>query len=193
MKMEVPSYEGKSLFVRKGQELVITDIEGKQVGDFVCFNYHDLGEYVSPAHMRASLGSIRLKEGDFLHSNRRRPLMQLVEDTVGKHDFFFPACDYYRYKVDYDKEDHPNCYNNLKLALKGYDIEPAVVPDPINWFMNIEVKEDGSYSLEEPISRPGDYVRLKALEDVVIALAVCSQDLNPVNGFRVTPLQMEVR
>lgn len=87
--IRVPAYEGRSALVRKGQTLYIIDVEGKQVGDFVCFNAMDPDEHVSPVHMRASLSSIRLKTGDGLYSNRRQPLMQLTQDTVGRHDFFF--------------------------------------------------------------------------------------------------------
>jgi uncharacterized protein YcgI (DUF1989 family) len=187
----IPPYDGRSVLVREGEELVIIDIEGKQVGDFVCFNYHDHNEHVSPVHMRASLSSIRLKEGDFLYSNIRRPLMQLVKDTVGRHDFFFPACDYWRYKVDFNDETHPNCHDNLKKALQAFGIDKHV-PDPINWFMNNALDENWDYVIEEPWSKPGDYVQLKALHDVVVAVSTCSQDMAPVNGFKVTPLKLQV-
>jgi uncharacterized protein len=188
----IPPYEGQSALVRKGEELCIIDVEGKQVGDFVCFNHRDPSEHVSPVHMRASLSSIRLKEGDSLYSNRRQPLMQLVRDTVGRHDFFFPACDFYRYQVDFGEENHPNCHDNLMKALEKYRIRPPVLPDPINWFMNNVLDENWDYEINEPWSKPGDYVRLKALTDVVIAVSTCSQDLAPVNGFKVTPLKLQI-
>src|SRR5699024_9530574 len=89
----IPPYEGRSAVLKPGEELIVIDVEGKQVGDFVCFSRNDPDEFVSPVYMRASLSSIRLQEGDGLYSNRRRPLMTVVKDTVGKHDFFFPACD----------------------------------------------------------------------------------------------------
>lgn len=188
----IPPYQGKSIRVRPGEELVIIDVEGKQVGDFVCFHATDTKEHVSPVHMRASLSSIRLKEGDFLYSNRRRPLMQLVKDTVGRHDFFFPACDYWRYKVDFNMEEHPNCHDNLSAALKTFFQEPLSIPDPINWFMNNVLDEVGDYVIEEPLSKPGDFVQLKALDDVVVAVATCSQDMAPVNGYKVTPLKLQL-
>lgn len=188
----IPPYEARGAFVRKGEILTIIDLEGKQVGDFVCFNYNDPTEHVSPVHMRASLSSIRLKMGDFLYSNRRRPLMQLVEDTVGVHDIFFPACDYYRYKIDFDQEDHPNCHDNLQTALQDFYIKPPIIPDPINLFMNNVLDENGDYVIEEPLSKPGDYVKLLALEDVIVACTTCSQDLAPVNGWKVTQLKMEI-
>lgn len=188
----IPPYSGRSVLVKAGEELVIIDIDGKQVGDFICFHYETPNEHVSPVHMRASLCSIRLKEGDYLYSNKRRPLMQLVRDTVGRHDFFFPACDYWRYKVDFNMEDHPNCHDNLKEALQKYQMDHLPIPDPINWFMNNALDENGDYCIEEPLSKPGDYVQLKAMHDVVIAVSTCSQDMAPVNGFKVTPLKLQV-
>ncbi|AIQ64844.1 hypothetical protein D3C81_402310 [compost metagenome] len=188
----IPAYEGRAIVVPKGHYLCIIDMEGQQVGDFVCFNQGNPGEHVSPVHMRSSLSSIRLKEGDGLYSNYRRPLMTLVKDTVGKHDFFFPACDYYRYKVDFDLEEHPNCHDNLEKALKPYRLGYTELPDPINWFMNNVLDDNGDYVIEPPLSKPGDYVMLEALDDVVVAVSACSQDLAPVNGWKVTPLKLQV-
>lgn len=188
----ISPYSGAGLRVHAGEELCIIDVEGKQVSDFICLNADDLEEYVSPVHMRSSLSSIRLKVGDYLYSNRRDPLMQLVEDTVGKHDFFFPACDYYRYKVDFNVENHPNCHDNLVMALRILGIERENLPDPINWFMNNEMDENGDYTIKEPLSKPGDYVRLRAIKNCVIAATTCSQDFVPVNGMRVTPIELQV-
>lgn len=171
-KIIIPPYEGRSALLKEGEELCIVDLEGKQVGDFICFNYNEPKEYISPVHMRSSLSSIRIKEGDFLYSNYRNPLMQLLKDTVGKHDFFFPACDYYRYKVDFGIENHPNCRDNLINALKRFALDVDQIPDPL--------------------SKPGDYVRLKALTDVIIAVSACSQDIVPVNGMKVTPLELRI-
>lgn len=189
----IPPYSARAITVMKGEELCIVDLEGKQVGDFICYNLDDFTEHVSPVHMRASLSSIRLKVGDYLYSNRRDPLMQLMEDTVGKHDFFFPACDYYRYKVDFNVEDHPNCHDNLVMAMRDYpQVDPDHLPDPINWFMNNYMNDDGDYEIREPLSKPGDFVRLKALKNCVIACTTCSQDYVPVNGMVVTPLELQV-
>lgn len=188
----IPPYSARSVMVLKGEELCIVDLEGKQVGDFICYNADDLNEHVSPVHMRSSLSSIRLKVNDYLYSNYRDPLMQLIEDTVGKHDFFFPACDYYRYKVDFGVENHPNCHDNLCQAIQRFNIHTQDIPDPINWFMNNYMDENGDYEIREPLSKPGDYVRLKALKNCIIACTTCSQDYVPVNGMVVTPLELQV-
>lgn len=193
-KIVIPPYSARAVKVLAGETLRITDIEGKQVGDFICYNANDLKEHVSPVHMRSSLSSIRLKTGDFLFSNIRDHLMQFTKDTVGKHDFFFPACDYYRYKVDFGVEDHPNCHDNLCKALEKFDIYTDDIPDPINWFMNNDMTPEGDYTIREPLSNPGDHVELLAIKDCICALSTCSQDFVPVNGndLKVTPLMMEV-
>jgi uncharacterized protein YcgI (DUF1989 family) len=188
----VPPYSAGSVKVMAGEFLKITDVEGKQVGDFICYNADDLKEHVSPVHMRSSLSSIRLKINDYLYSNRRDHMMQFMEDTVGKHDFFFPACDYYRYKVDFGVENHPNCHDNLCKALERFEIYTDDIPDPINWFMNNHMDENGDYIIEDPLSKPGDYVTLKAIKNCIVALSTCSQDFVPVNGMKVTSLKMEV-
>jgi uncharacterized protein YcgI (DUF1989 family) len=188
----IPPYSGRAVTVDRGQHLFIVDVDGKQVGDFVAFNRHDPAEYVSPTHMRASLGSLRLREGAGLYSNRRRPLMRLLKDTVGVHDFFFPACDYWRYKVDFGLEDHPNCHDNLLAALRPELPDIPCLPDPINFFMNNRLDAAGDYVIAEPLSKPGDYVELVALEDLLVAVATCSQDLVPVNGMKVTRLRLQV-
>lgn len=188
----IPPYKGRATRVKRGQHLILVDMDGKQVGDFVGFNENDAGEWVSPVHMRASLASIRLRVGDYLYSNRRRPLMRLVRDTVGVHDFFFPACDYWRYKVDFGMEDHPNCHDNLMEALSTVLPAISLLPDPINWFMNNQMNAGGDYVISEPLSKPGDYVELEALDDLIVAVATCSQDMAPVNGMKVTRLRMEV-
>lgn len=191
----VPGYEARTVEVKKGQFLKIIDLEGKQVGDLLCFRDSDRSEYVTPAHTRCSLKKLVLKVGDSLYTNRRVPLMTIVEDVVGRHDILYTECDIYRFKVDFGIEEyHPNCYDNLMEAIKEYDITPEVLPEPINIFQNAPVTPDGRIEIEEPLSNPGDYIILKALDDVIIALSSCSNDVATMktNGSKVTPLKMEV-
>jgi uncharacterized protein YcgI (DUF1989 family) len=188
----IPAYSGGAAKVMAGELLYIIDVKGQQVSDFVCFNLDDTTEHVSPVHMRSSLSSIRLKVGDYLYSNKREHMMRLVADTVGVHDFFFPACDYYRYKIDFGVENHPNCHDNLLGALKGKGLVPSYLPDPINWFMNNHMDETGDYVIEPPLSKAGDYVCLKAIKNCLVAATSCSQDFVPVNGMHVTPIELQV-
>ena len=46
--VEIPARHGAALEVARGLVLRVIDVEGQQVGDFVCFNRDDLCERYSP-------------------------------------------------------------------------------------------------------------------------------------------------
>ncbi len=77
--------------VKAGELFTVTDMDGGQIADLVAFNARDLSEKLSPSHTRLALHSIRFKVGDSLRTNLRRPMMEIVEDTVGTHDMLIPA------------------------------------------------------------------------------------------------------
>jgi uncharacterized protein YcgI (DUF1989 family) len=60
-----------------------------------------------------------------------------------------------------------------------------------NVFMNMQYKEDGGWPLAEPISKPGDYIDLRAEMDALWAVSVC-QWPEVCNGDHPTPLRFEV-
>ena len=55
--------------------------------------------------------------------------------------------------------------------------------------MNIPVASDGTVSFEAPVSRPGDYVTLRAEMDCVLAFSACPQDIVPINGVDCIPTE----
>ena len=55
--------------------------------------------------------------------------------------------------------------------------------------MNIPWQMDGGLSWEAPLSRPGDYVLLRAEMDCVVAMSACPQDLLPINGKTGNPTE----
>ena len=72
--------------VAAGQAVQIVDAHGGQVAEFVAFAGADHAEHLSPAATRAANNALMLQRGMRLLSNRRTPLFELVEDTVGRHD-----------------------------------------------------------------------------------------------------------
>ncbi len=45
---------------------------------------------------------------------------------------------------------------------------------------------------DEPWSRPGDYVMLRAMTDLVCASSACPDDIDPSNGWEVTDVHVRV-
>ncbi len=50
-------------------------------------------------HTRAGILRLIPRPGDKLLTNKRRPILTVMEDTCGVHDLLIAACDIYRYQV----------------------------------------------------------------------------------------------
>ncbi|CAA9535186.1 MAG: hypothetical protein AVDCRST_MAG73-1321 [uncultured Thermomicrobiales bacterium] len=183
--------QGYATEVKSGQSVQITDMQGKQVADFVAFAKEDRGQTLSTSHTRAANGSIMLQVGMKLYTNRREPMFELVEDTVGRHDLLFAACDPARYR-ELGLDDHANCRGALAKALAAHDIADDRIPDPVNWFMNVAIRQRGELEVREPLSEKNDQVVLTALMDTIIAVSACPQDQNATNGFAPSDILVRV-
>lgn len=188
----VPARTGVAIEVRAGELLRVVDVAGQQVADFFAFNAADLDEALSPTHTRTQNLGLRLRPGALLYTNLRRPIFELVADTVGVHDLLIAPCDRQRFIDGFGMPDHANCRQNCATAMEKYGLSYARVPDALNWFMNVEVDEAGRFAIRTPVSRPGDHVDLRVLIDAIVAVSACPQDMNETNGFNPTDLELVV-
>lgn len=186
----IPARCGRAVRLKAGQAIRIVNTHGSQVVDTWVFNAEDMREYSSNEHMRPTLGHIFPEKGDALITNRRRAIMRIEEDTSpGRHDTVIAACDNYRYGLLGCTEYHDNCDDNLHAALHQIGMSSTETPSPLNLWMNIPVAPDGKISWGEPLSKPGDYVTLRALMDCVVAMSACPQDILPINGAACRPTE----
>jgi uncharacterized protein len=51
---------------------------------------------------------------------------------------------------------------------------------------------DGRVQFGESLAKPGDVVELLAVLDVIVAVSACPMDLNPISGYRVTDIVVEI-
>ncbi len=189
----VPARHGRAVELKAGQSIKIINTHGHQVVDTWAFNAADLSEFLSMEHMRAAISRIRPRPGDKLVTNKRRPILTLVEDTSpGIHDTFIAACDIYRYQGLGVTEYHDNCADNLRAGMADLGLVPPEVPSPLNLWMNIPVNTDGTIGWREPASKPGDYVVLKAEMDCIVAMSACPQDIICINNGSPTDAHYEV-
>lgn len=190
----IPARRGKAARVTRGQQVSVINTHGQQVVDTWAFNAADLTEFMSMEHSRVGFMRLRPTVGDAFVTNRRRPIMTLVKDTSGGvHDTLMAACDNARYGLLGCTEYHDNCADNLAAGLAELGLAPPETPSPLNLFMNIPWTEDGQLAWNEPVSKPGDYVVLRAEMDLVIAFSACPQDILPINGRAGTPTEAHFR
>jgi uncharacterized protein len=184
--------EGYAAELKQGDLLQIITLHGKQVVDFVAVSAESPDEMLSTGVTRSKNSTIMLQKGMPLYSNRRNELFQLVEDTVGRHDMLFAACDPRRYQDDFGIEGHANCRESLAAALTPFGLTYDTIPDPVNWFMNVAILQRGELELRESLAERNDFVLLVAAQDVVAGISPCPQDQVPINGMNPTEIMVRV-
>lgn len=164
---------GVGLHLQRGQCLRVVDSEGGQSGDLVAYSA-DGRERLSNGRSFDYGGSLRLSAGAVLWSDLSRPMLSIVEDDVGRHDFLYAACSAPMYRMQYGAVgDHPNCHDNLCAGLRSLGLVPEPLPAPFNLFMNVEIEADGRLRVVPPRSRAGDAIVLRAEMDLAVALSAC--------------------
>jgi uncharacterized protein len=188
----VPAREARLLDLAAGQVLEVIDLEGRQVGDLAAWVAADPAEYMSPGHTLSCLTKLSPAVGDQIFSNHRRPLFEVEADQVGRHDLIVPCCDPERYSRDYGIADHPSCLASLQRAIADSGRDLSVRGEQCwNVFMNNR-HEDGRIVTHEPEHGPGSSISLRVLEDLVVALSACPQDLSPCNAYEPTSMALRV-
>jgi len=186
----IPARSGMAARVAKDRVVKVINTHGAQVVDTWAFNAADVDEHMSMEATRASIRRLRPAVGDAFVTNRRRPILTLVEDTSpGIHDTLIAACDRHRYGLLGVQGYHDNCEDNLHGGLAALGLEVGRTPSPLNLFMNIPWTPDGALSFDAPASKPGDHVALRAEMDLVIAFSACPQDILPINGAAMEPTE----
>lgn len=195
--LRVKAATAEAYRVKAGDYIQIIDVDGKQCSDFLAFDAAALErgkEFgLDPTVTRTLMGTAN--PGPGLHSKyfdaRMTPLVEIVRDTVGRHDAFLLACSA-KYYDDMGYPGHDNCTDNFNRALKPYGIEPRAGWPAINFFFNTVVGPDDGITMDEPWSRPGDYVLLRALTDLVCASSSCADDIDVANAWAPTDIHVRV-
>jgi uncharacterized protein YcgI (DUF1989 family) len=190
--LRIPPRSGTAFRLAAGEILIVIDPQGMQVADLIAFNADDLGEALSSGRTLDYQETIRLTTGDRLWSNRSRVMLEIVEDSVGLHDFLLTPCSRETFAICYDDHDpHPGCFGNLCAALTPYGVAPDNIGNAFNCFMNVPVDgATGRLKVLPPISKAGDHIAFRAAMDLVIGLTACSA--RDSNGGSFKPIDYRI-
>ena len=182
---KIPARRGVATHLNKGQTIKVVNTHGTQVVDFWAFNADHAGEFMSMEHCRVGVGRYRPKPGDELITNQRCKILKFLEDTSpGVHDTMMAACDRFRYEQLGCTEYHDNCTDNLWEALAAVRFKPIETPCPFNLWQNTPVDSVGSIEQLRTVAKRGDFVRFKAMMNVVVCFSACPQDIVQINSGR---------
>lgn len=183
--------------VKAGQYIQVIDVEGRQCSDFLAFHagrLHDGHERgLDSTATRYFMGQAYPQPGLFgkFYDQDMQPLIEVVQDTVGRHDTFGLACNP-KYYEDMGYPGHVNCTDNFNAQLRPYGIESRAGWPALNLFYNTAFDGQNQLVFDEPWSRPGDYVLMRTGTDLVCASSACPDDVDPSNGWVPTDVHVRV-
>lgn len=210
----LPPKTGRALIVRKDEALRITDIEGQQVVDVAIFNANNYRDRLSLSYSttryamqfsarRSSrpepdvlMSKDYLTEGDVLMSTIYTPLMTIVRETPepkGIHKVNQRMCNR-RFYESFGLHGIDGCHEIISGVVAPYGIRPEDIPDTIDFFMNYHHDcTNHCWVAEAPVSKPGDFVELRADTDCLVAISNCPEDhVSMINGGRCTPMRLQI-
>jgi aminomethyltransferase len=183
--------------VAAGQYIQVLDVAGRQCSDFVAFDRRNLdaGREVDldPTVTRTLNSNAYPSAGLFsrFFDRNMQPMLEVRRDTVGRHDTFALACTS-RYYESHGYFGHANCSDNISRALAEHGVAARPGWPAINFFFNTAIDDHQQLTMDEPWSRPGDYVLMRASNDLICANSSCPDDIDPANGWQPTDIHVRV-
>jgi aminomethyltransferase len=197
MDLEVPRASARAYEVAAGEYIQVIDVKGRQCSDFLAFHAGKLQDGLErgldSTTTRSLMGNAYPQPGlqGKFYDQDQVPLVEVVRDTVGRHDTFALAC-YAKYYEDMGYFGHVNCSDNFNEQLLPYTIAARKGWPALNFFYNTELDSNNALVSDEPWSRPGDYVLLRAMTDLVCLSSACPDDIDPANAWNPTEVHIRV-
>lgn len=183
--------------VKAGEYIQIIDVEGQQCSDFQAFLQKDLNNKLElcldPTVTRSQMFASYPAPGthDKFYNQDSVPLVEVIQDTVCRHDTFGLACNA-KYYDDRGFPGHISCTDNFNKSLSEYGIAPRKNWVAVNLFFNTAIEECHSLTSDVSWSRPGDFVLFKAVDDLVCVSSACPDDTSSSNGWNPTDIHVRI-
>ena len=189
---DIPAEKPWSGLVLKGQTIRIIDACGQQAIDTIFYNAHDFGERYSSQDTVRLQGAAYISTGTKIVSSEGRVMLTVTADTSGRHDTSAGCCSCESNTVRFGHETRylHACRENFLLELARHGMTKRDIVPNINFFMNVPISPNGTMTIDDGISAPGDHVEMRAEMDVLCVISNCPQINNPCNGFNPTPIEV---
>lgn len=189
----VPACEPWSAHIGKGDILRIIDLQGQQAVDFLCYSAADPTDRYNAANTIKLNKNIYLGKACILWSVRANPMVTIVEDTcASSHDTLYGCCSIEVDQVRFDKTNTQGCQSNFESELAKHGMGAKDIVANINFFMYVPVEPDGAIAIADSMSKPGNYVDLRAEMDLLVVISNCPERDNAAAGYKPTPIRVIV-
>jgi len=180
----VPPRSARAFPLQAGQTLKIISPEGHQGGDFTFPGFDQ--SLTRNINGWEKWGTYKLTfyadPGMKLYDGNGTPFLEVVEvHSRLRIDIMYPGC----WREIYP-DGRPGCRDLLSAAL---GLKRNELIGVASFFVKCAVDEDG-YAFDQLEVLPGDYLILRALRPVTVAVSACPDDTLP--GIRPAPLLVQV-
>ena len=194
----VAASSARAYRVHAGECIQIIDVKGQQCSDFMAFRADALQRgaerCIDSTVTRTLVGGAYPGPGlyDKFFDQDMQPLLAVVQDTVGRHDTFALACTARGYE-ERGFPGHLNCSDNISAAYAPFGITGRRAWPAINLFFNSWILPgENRLRSDEAWSRPGDYVVMRALTDLICVTTACPDDIDPINAWNPTDIHVRI-
>ncbi len=181
---DIPAEAPWSGFVKKGETIRIIDLEGQQAVDTLFYRADDFAERYSSQDTLRVQGSAYVSTGTRLISNEGRLMATVVADTSGFHDTSAGACSCEANTARFGhhtKYQHA-CRENFLMAVTKHGMSKRDIVPNINFFMNVPVEPSGALAIVDGVSKPGDYVEIRADMDLLCVISTARRSTIPATA-----------
>ena len=166
------------------------DLEGQQAVDFLCYNARDTRDRYNAANTMKMSENVYIDAGTVLYGEYATKLMRIADSSCRQHDTIGGCCSVEMNLLRYGRRTH-SCRANFIHELSKFGMGEADIVANVNFFMSVPVKGNGHMAISESPSKPGDFVDVEALADVIAVVSNCPQKYNPASGYDPTPIRIE--
>jgi len=184
----INAQSGTSFRLHSGEDLTVLSPTGAQVADLFCFSCDRPSDALSSGRSIDYNETVCFTKGHTLFSNAGVPLLEIIEDLCGRHDFLVTPCNLQMFHMLSKTTDyHPSCHENLREAFAKFERPSELISTTFNIFMNYEIHHNGTIHLRPPLNKPGDFVVFRAREDLIVGLTACADQAT--NGGFCKPIE----
>jgi urea carboxylase-associated protein 1 len=181
--------------IRRGETIRIEDLHGRQAVDTLFYRADDFAERYSNQDTMRVQGGAYVTLGTRIISSEGNVMLTVTADSCGRHDISAGACscESNAVRFGHDTRHQHACRDNFVLDLARHGMTKRDIAANINFFMNVPISPDGTMTIVDGISAPGDHVELRAEMDVLCVISNCPQINNPCNGFDPSAIRIIIR
>lgn len=167
----------------KGDVLRIVNTTGRSAVAFTCWSKADPTERFYHGDTVKIQWTARLSKGRLLLSEMGRVLASITEDSNGFHDVLMGGSNAASAVKQFGPGRCRNTRDNLIGAVSKFGLGKGDIPPIITFFAAVATDEQGALHWQPNKRQAGDYIELRAEQDLLVTLSNCPHPLDPATSF----------